>query len=89
MSKYTTGLKTLLQESLFKPKFYGNLVYRFRKIIDKTDFSVQCKKIVTHNKKIGYNMDILRQTVCMVVNPIMTDSCASLFNCTMIGPSSD
>ena len=32
-------------------------------------------------------MDILRQTACMVVNPIMVDNFASLFNCTTVGRS--
>ena len=35
------------------------------------------KKIVTRYKSIGYNMDILRQNACMVVNPIMVDNIAS------------
>ena len=36
----------------------------------------------TLNKKKAYNMDILRQPVCMIVNPNMVDIFASLFNCT-------
>ena len=47
------------------------------------------KQIVVRYKKIGYNMNILRQTACMVVNPIMLDNFASLFNCTTVGKSSD
>ena len=35
----------------------------------KTGFSVQFKKIVTRYKKAGYNMDILQQIACMIVNP--------------------
>ena len=33
-----------------------------KKNVGKTDFFVQFKKIVTRYKKIGYRMDILRQT---------------------------
>ena len=40
------------------------------------DFSVQLKKIVSRYKKIGYNKDILRQTACIVVNPIMVNKFA-------------
>ena len=33
VSKYNVGLKTLLLQGLSKPEFYGDLVYKFRKII--------------------------------------------------------
>ena len=32
VSKYNVGLKTLLLQSLSEPEFYGDLVYKFRKI---------------------------------------------------------
>ena len=28
------------------------------------------KKIIVRYKKIGYNIDVLRQTACLVVNPV-------------------
>ena len=34
--KYSVSLKTLLQQGLSEPEFYGDLVYRFRKIIGKS-----------------------------------------------------
>ena len=34
VSKYNAGLKTLLLQGLSEPEFYGDLVYKFRKIID-------------------------------------------------------
>ena len=36
MSNYNAGLKTLLQEGLSEPEFYGDVVYKFRKIVGKT-----------------------------------------------------
>ena len=39
VSKYNVGLKTLLLQGLAESKFYGDLVYKFRKIIGKNDFS--------------------------------------------------
>ena len=65
------------------------LVYKFRKIINKNDFPYHLKKIIVRNKKIGYNIDILRQTACLVVNPIKVNSFAYLFNCTTVGRVSD
>ena len=70
MSKYNVGLKTLLLQGLSEPEFYGYLVCKFRKIIGKNDFPYHFKKIIVHYKNIGYNIDVLRQPACLVVNPI-------------------
>ena len=40
------------------------------KIIGKYDLTYHFKKIIVRYKKIGYNIDVLRQTACLVVNPI-------------------
>ena len=67
LSKYNVGLKSLLLQGLSEPEFYGNLVYKFRKIIGKNDFSYHFKNIIVRKKKIGYNIDVLQQTACLVV----------------------
>ena len=46
VSKYNVGLKTLLLQGLSEPEFYGDLVYKFRKIISKNDFPYHFKKII-------------------------------------------
>ena len=89
MSKYNVGLKTLLLQGLSGHDFYGDLVYKFRKIIGKNDFPYHFKKTIVRYKKIGYNIDVLRQTACLVVNPIKVNSFAYLFNCTTLGRASD
>ena len=62
---------------------YFFLVYRFRKIVGKSNFSEQFRKPINRYKRIGYSLDIMRQTACLVVNPnIVVDGYASLFNCT-------
>ena len=53
------------------------------------DFPYHFKKIIVRYKKIGYNIDVLRQTACLVVNPIKVNSFAYLFNCTTVGRASD
>ena len=70
-------------------EFYGDLVYKFRKIIGKIDFPYHFKKIVVRYKKIGYNINVMRQTACLVVNPVKVNSFAYLFNCTTVGRTSD
>ena len=47
-----------------------------------TDFSDQFRKIIMHNKRIGYNLNVMRHSACLVINPITVDGYAALFNCT-------
>ena len=74
----------LLRQGLSEPEFYGDLVYELKKIVCTDNFSAQFIKIISHYKKIGYNIYhyVLRQTACLVVNPITIDNFAFLFNCT-------
>ena len=55
------------------------------KIVGSNNFSAQFIKIMSHYKKIGYNINVLQQTVCLVVNPITVGNFAFLFNCTPVG----
>ena len=89
MSKYNVGSKTLLAQGLSEPEFYGDLVYKFRKIIGKYDFPYHFKKIIVHYYKIGYNIDVLRRTACLVVNPIKVNNFTYLFDCTTVDRASD
>ena len=85
VSKFNVGLKSLLQQGLSEPEFYGDLMCKFRKIYSCNDFSTQFRKIILRYKKIGYNINVIRQTACMVVNPIMVNNFATLFNCKPAG----
>ena len=59
VSKYNVELKTLLLQGLSEPEFYGDLVYKFRKIMGKkNDFPYPFKKIIVCYKKIGYNINV-------------------------------
>ena len=89
LEKYSVSLKTLLQRGISEPEFYDDLVYRFRKIVGKSNFSEQFRKLINRYKRIGYSLDIMRQTACLVVNPIIVDGYASLFNCTTAVRASD
>ena len=89
VSKCNVGLKTHLLQGPSEHEFYGDLVYKFRKIIGKNDFSYQFRTIIVRYKKNGHNIDFMRQTACLVVNPIKLNSCAYLFYCTTVGRASD
>ena len=80
------GLKSLLTQCLSEPEFYGDLVYTFKKIVGRNDFSDQ---IIIRYKRIGYNVNVMRQTACLVVNPVTVDNFADLFNCTPADRASD
>ena len=73
----------------FEPEFCGDLVYRFRKIIGKIDFPYHFKKIIVRYKKIGYNINVMRQTACLVVGPVRVGGFACLFGCAAVGRTSD
>ena len=47
ISKYDVGLKKLLGKGLSEPEFYGDVVYKFKKLIGRNDFSFQFRKIIT------------------------------------------
>ena len=59
------------------------------KIFGKIFFTYHFKKKIVHYKKIDYNIDVLRQTACLVVHPIKVNSFAYLFDCTTVGRASD
>ena len=86
ISKFQAGLKSLLRQGLSEPDFYGDLVYRLKKIVGSYNFSVQqFIKIISHYKKNCYNINVLQQTACLVVNPITVGNFASFFNCMPVG----
>ena len=89
ISKFKVGLKSLLRHGLSEPDFYGDLVYKLRKIVGSDHSSAQFIKIISHYEKIGCNNNVLQQTACLVVNPITFGNFAFLFNCTPVGRTSD
>ena len=44
--KYNICLETLLQQGISEPVFYGDLVYKFKTIVGKPNFSDQLKNII-------------------------------------------
>ena len=71
-----------LKRGLPQPEFYGDLMYKFRKVIGRKDFPYHFKNIIVRYKEIGYGIDVLRQTACLFVNPIKDNNFAYLFDCT-------
>ena len=89
ISKFQVGLKSLLSQGLSEPEFYGDLVYKLKKIVGSNNFSAQFIKMISHYKTIGYNINILQQTACLVVSQIKVGDFDFLFNCTPVDRTSD
>ena len=89
VSKFNVGLKPLLHQGLSEPEFYGDLVYKFKKIEGRADFSDHFRKFIVRYERNGYKINIMRQSACLVFNPITVNNFASLFNCTLLGRASD
>ena len=89
ISEFNVGLKSVLHQGLLQPEFYGDLVYKFKKIRGMTHFCDNSRKIIIRYKRIGYNLNVMRQSACLVINPITVDGYAALFNCTPVDRASD
>ena len=58
------GLKSLLRQGLSEPDFYGDLVYKLKKIVGSNNFSAQFIKIISHYKKMA--ITLMYCTDCML-----------------------
>ena len=54
----------------------------------RTDFSDQFQVIIRH-KHIGYNLNVMQQSACLVINPITVGNFAALFTCMLVVRVSD
>ena len=50
----------------------------------RTNFSDQFRKIIIRHKRIGYDLNVMRQSAYLVLNPITVDNFAALFKCTPV-----
>ena len=53
VEKYSVSLKTLLQQGISEPDFCGDLAYRLRKNVGKSNFSEQFRRLNNRYKRIG------------------------------------
>ena len=62
-----------MRQEFSEPEFYGDIVFKSKKIVGSSNFSAQFIKIISHYKKIGYNIYVLKQTtgpdIVSVVRP--------------------
>ena len=56
ISKFQVGLKSLLLQGLSEPEFYGDLVYKVKKIVGSNNFSAQIIKIISLTKRLAITL---------------------------------
>ena len=64
-NKSRQQIKTLLSEGLSEPEYYGDLVYKVKKRVGRNDFSFRFRKIITRYRRIGNNLNVMRQSACL------------------------
>ena len=84
IEQYHVSLKNFLHQGIPNPEFYGDLVYKFKKIVRNRNFSDLFKRIINRFKRVGYNLDIMRQTACLVFNPIIVEGYDAFFSCKAV-----
>ena len=62
-----------LHQGLSEPEFCGDLLN---------------SQIIIRFKRIGYNLNVMRQSACLVFNPFTADNNASQIICTPMGRAS-
>ena len=89
ISKYNVGLRTLLSEGLSEPEFYGDLVYKFKKLKVINGFSFRFGRVVARCRRVGCSLNVVRRSACLVFGPVMVGGCAAFFGCVPVGRASD
>ena len=56
--KLHVRFKSLLRQGLSVPEFYGDLVYKLKRIVGSNNFSAKFIKVISHYKKIGYYINV-------------------------------
>ena len=77
-----------MRQGISEPIFYGDFVYKYKRIVGKPNLSDQFKKIVKRYIRFEYKYGY-HATVCMPsFKPIAVYSYGFLFNCTTVGQAS-
>ena len=91
IKKFNVGIKSLLHQGLSEPEFYGDIVYKFKKIMGRIDLADQFRKIILRHKRIGFDLNVMRKSPFLVINQITVtdDYFTALFNRTPVDRTSD
>ena len=54
----------------------------------RADFSDQFRKVIIRDQCIGYNLNVMQLSACLLINQITVDNFGILFNCTLMDQAS-
>ena len=77
-----------MQQGICNPEFYGDLVYKFKKIIGNPNCPNLFKRSIYRFKRAGYTLDIMRQTACLILTQSELNAMLH-FSCTAVVQASD
>ena len=80
---YSDGLGALLWQGISRPVFCGGLVCGSKELLENLNL-----KTIKSCRKVQYNIDIIWQSACLVVNSITVYSYDFLFNFPTMGQAS-
>ena len=83
ISKYKCNLKSFLRQGISHPEFYGDVIYKLRKILGHTHFENLFIKRIKKFLKRDYDPIILQRTSRLVIDHSTIDSHTFLFGCAM------
>ena len=86
MNKFDCNLKTLLQ-SITQPEYYGDVLYRLRKLRGSDNFSDRFTKLIRKFVNKGYLPRILQRTAYVTLDPFTVKRHSFLFCCAKTGQS--
>ena len=78
-----------LRQGLSKPEFCGGLVCRLEMIVSSGNFLSAVRWGISCCGRVGYGVDVLRPTVCLVVGPVTFSGFTFIFCCASVGGASD
>ena len=79
INKYNTSTKDLLNSGISQHLFYGDVVYKLRKIKSSTLFPSIFPKCLSRYIRRGYDRDILKRTCSLVLGTHTVSSFSSCF----------
>ena len=70
LSKFgTISFKEYVPKGITHPVFYGDLVYKLRRVKSETNFISSGSKIVKRLRRRQYDPEIIERTICLVIGP--------------------
>ena len=61
MNWFRIKISFFFYQGLSEPEFYGDIVYIFKTIMDRTEFSDQFRKIIIRHKRISYDLNVIHK----------------------------